>query len=219
MQRNYGIRKYSRKPKPIGTLAAQLRLLTEFANLRDEDAEKKFRVEHPEFLLQSNLLDSGWLLGFTQRVGASEQAVAHAKAIAEAQRNPALWKRDVLRRIWRGDEYANDYLKLLLYSSETTPHRVEFNWKRGEIVYEPRDQFEHAVYALFRNSRLAKVCENPDCPAQYFIAKRGTQRYCGEDCASVFQREWKLSWWREKGSKLRREERAQERKTKKGGRN
>lgn len=218
MQRNDSIRLYSRKPKAIGTLAAQYRLLAEFANLRDEDAEE-FRSRHPEFLLQANLRDSGWNLGFIERVGATEQALAHAKAIAEAQRNPVLRKRDVLRRIWRGDEYANDYLKLLLYSSKTSPHRVEFNWKRGELVYQPLDQFERAVYALFRNSRLVRVCENPDCPARYFIAKRRTQRYCGEDCASVFQRAWKLSWWKEKGSKLRREQRAEKRKTKKGGRN
>lgn len=218
MHNNKHIRHYSRKPKPVGTLAAHLRILREFANLRDEDAEK-FRTKHPEFLLHPQLIDFGWELGFIGRVGASEQAVAHAKAIVDAQSNPALRKRDVLRRIWRGDEYANDYLKLLLYSSQTTPHRVEFNWKRAEIVYQPLDDFERAVYALFLNSRLAKVCENADCPAPYFIARRRAQRYCGEDCALVFQQEWKRNWWKKKGSKMRSEQRSGKRNAKRGGRN
>lgn len=217
MQRQTYIRHYSRKPKPVGTLAGQADLLIRFANLRDEDAEK-FRGEHPEFLLHPHLLESGWEFGVTRRLGLSERVIAHAKAIADAQPNPALWKRDVLRRIWRSDEDANDYVKLLLYSSEMSPHRVEFNWKRGEIVYQPQDNFERAVYALFRNSGLAKVCENADCPAPYFIARRRTQRYCGEDCALVFQKQWKKNWWGKTGSKLRKRQRAKKRKAKKEGR-
>ena len=216
MQYKNDIRQYSRKPRPADTLAGQLLTLTKFANLRDEDAEK-FRAGYPEFLLQPNLRESGWALGVTERLGMNERAIAHAGAIADAQPNPALRKRDVLRRIWRADEYANDYVKLLLYSSEISPHRVEFNWKRGEIVYQPLDNFERAVYALFRNSGLAKVCENPDCPAPYFIAKRRSQRYCGEDCASVYQRLWKRKWWKKGGVVWRRKQRALKRKASKGG--
>jgi len=88
---------------------------------------------------------------------------------------------------------------------------MRFNWRRGELEYVPENELEEAVYALFRNSSLAKVCENPECPAKYFVAQRKSQRYCGKDCALVFQQQWKRNWWKEKGSELRREQR-----TKKG---
>src|SRR5206468_5503900 len=113
-------------------------------------------------------------LGVMSRLGMTAGASARARALAEVQPNPVLRKRDALRLIWRSDEYANDYLRLLLYSSKPTTDRVEFNWKRAEIVYQPEDEFEVAVYVLFRNSGLAKVCENEECPVPYFIARRMT---------------------------------------------
>jgi hypothetical protein len=83
------------------------------------------------------------------------------------------------------------------------PLPVIFDWQRGQIIYKPRTEFEHALYALFRQSALAKVCANRDCPAPYFIAEKTAQRY-HSDCAQVFQRQWKLQWWKEHGSKWRR---------------
>jgi hypothetical protein len=53
---------------------------------------------------------------------------------------------------------------------------------------------------------LTKVCGNPECPAPYYIAQRRSQRYCGEQCADLFQREAKRSWWQEHGN-LWREQR------------
>jgi hypothetical protein len=215
VQYTNNIRQYSRKPRPVGALAGQIRLLRQFANLRDEDAEK-FRGQHPEFLLAGHLKESGWELGVMLRLGMTAGATARARALAQVQPNPVLRKRDALRLIWRSDEYANDYLRLLLYSSSSTTDRVEFNWKRGEIVYQPKDDFEKAVYVLFRNSALAKVCENEGCPAPYFIATRSTQRYCSPDCAAIFQQKWKLDWWKRVGSKKRSEGRAKKKKAKKG---
>jgi hypothetical protein len=210
------IRPYSRKPAPVGTLAENLNLLERFANLRNEDAEK-FRAEHPGFLLLAQLQESGWDEGFVHRLK-SERARDRAREIARDEPIPALRKREVLRRIWRGDEFANEYLKVLLYSSSRITDRVEFNWKRGEIVYEPRDDFEKVVFTLFRNSTLARVCEAEDCPAPYFIAKRRRQRYCSPDCAAQFQKKWKLDWWRREGSQRRQEQRVEKaKKAKKGG--
>jgi len=135
-----------------------------------------------------------------------------AETIAKAQPDRALRIRELLRCIWRGDENADDYLKILLSGS-----RMRFNWRRGELEYAPENELEEAVYALFRNSSLAKVCENPECPAKYFIAQRKSQRYCGEECASVYQREWKRKWWKKKGAKLRSEQRRQKEKRKGDG--
>lgn len=56
---------------------------------------------------------------------------------------------------------------------------------------------------------LTKVCGNPECPAPYYIAQRKSQRYCGEQCADLFQREAKRNWWRERGSEWRETRREQ----------
>jgi hypothetical protein len=211
------IRHYSRKPKPAGTLAGQLRLLKEFANLRDEDAEK-FRSKHPDFLVLATLTSEGWLEGVVHRLGGGgpnliqHRALMLAETIAKLQPIPALRKRDILRAIWRADQYSNDYLKILLTGS-----RVEFDWKRGELVYSPENDFEYAIYALFRNSSRAKFCANPDCPAPYFIGARKSERYCSEDCAAVYQRKWKRNWWKQVGSSRRKEQRARKRKDAKRG--
>lgn len=218
MQQSNAIRPYSRKLRGFGNLAGQKRLLTDYVNLRDED-EKRFREKHPDFFLSENLTEEGWVNGFLLRLGGAgptivnAQALQLAKQLSDAYPNVALRMRDIVRLIWRGAPFANAYLKALLYGS-----RVEFDWKRGEITYAPENEFEEALYILFRNSPRAKVCENPDCPSPFFIAGRKSERYCSEDCALVFQREWKRNWWRRKGSESRRQQRAEKRRTKKGGR-
>ena len=211
--KDINIRHYSRKPKSVGTLASQLRVLGQFANLRDEDV-KKFRERHPDFSIASSLTEEGWIEGVVHRLGGggptlvSGRALVLAETIRKLQPNPALRKRDILRQIWNGDEASDDYLKILLAGS-----RVEFDWKRGEIVYKPQNEFELAVYALFRNSSRARICGNSECPSRYFIASRRSQVYCSEDCAGVYQKEWKRNWWKHKGSSRRRQQRAKKRKT------
>lgn len=199
--------KYSSKAKARGTLAAQLRTLSEFANLRDEDVEK-FRTKYPNFLVSKTLTEGGWIEGVVHRLGGSGpglisgRALMIAETIRKLQPTPSLRTRDMLRLIWKGDSDANDYLKVLLSGS-----RTQFDWNRGELVYGPQNELEEAIYALFRNSRLARVCENTDCPAPFFIAKRKSQRYCGEECASVYQKAWKRKWWNDKGAVRRQQQR------------
>jgi len=69
------------------------------------------------------------------------------------------------------------------------------DWRRGQFVHAPRTEFQKALYALLQNSWRARVCANPDCPAPYFLAAKGMQRYCSDGCSVVFQREWKRRWW------------------------
>jgi hypothetical protein len=210
---------YSSKPRARGTLAAQLRALSEFANLRDEDVEK-LRTKYPNFLVSKALTEDGWIEGVVHRLGGSgsrlisRRALMIAETIRKLQPTPALRTRDMLRLIWKGDSDANDYLKVLLSGS-----RTQFNWKRGELVYEPQNELEQAIYALFRNSRLARVCESTDCPAPFFIAKRKSQRYCGPECASVYQKQWKRRWWKDKGASRRKKQRMAKGLLKKGGGN
>jgi hypothetical protein len=45
-------------------------------------------------------------------------------------------------------------------------------------------QYLCLLLALERVERLRK-CENPDCPAPYFIARRKDRMFCSEDCAHL----------------------------------
>ena len=49
-----------------------------------------------------------------------------------------------------------------------------------------------------------RYCPNPTCPAPYFIARRRSQKYCGEDCSIPAQLEFKRAWWREHGDAWRK---------------
>jgi len=135
-----------------------------------------------------------------------------------------VWQlREDIRQVWQGH---SDKLKALLSpgvppeelpekerqayvskdESDTAgewawPPQITVDWQRSEFVYLPRTEFQRAVYALFRQSSLAKLCANPDCLTRYFIAGKAAQRYCSDACAKVFQREWKRRWWKKQGSK------------------
>ena len=138
-----------------------------------------------------------------------------------------MWqRRQDLREVWRGnsaklkaflspgvppEELSPEELNAYVSKDESDtagewawPPQVELDWQRSQFVYLPRTQFQRAVYELFRQSAFAKVCANPDCPAPYFVAHKTAQRYCMNECAQVFQREWKRRWWKERGKQWRR---------------
>lgn len=125
-----------------------------------------------------------------------------------------MWQmREALRRIWVGD--SDKLTEVLLpteaemmmdnseWASAWNP-QLKLDWQRGEFVYIPRNEFQEALYELWRRSSFVKRCVNSNCPAPYFIADKTTQRYCSESCAEVFQRAYKLRWWKEHGSEQRR---------------
>ncbi len=93
----------------------------------------------------------------------------------------------------------NDGLRRLMGS-----FTLKVDWARGSLVPEFETQFQRACYVLLKNSARARFCQNPDCCAPYFIAKRATQKYCGQDCLKPIQKKWKLEWWNRIGSKRRK---------------
>jgi hypothetical protein len=125
-------------------------------------------------------------------------------------------RREKLRGIWEGDE--DNALREFLLPPDPPPLEISgglqvglvwnspivFDLPRSQIVYQPRTDFQRAIYTLFLRSALAKVCGNPDCQAPYFVAKKATQRYCSDVCAQVFQKAWKKKWWAEHGEEWRR---------------
>ncbi len=214
----------SSKDRASKTLAEQtaerkpnLAALAELANLQDDRVSfERFARRWPEF--NAGDVGPGWWASIVQTT---------IPGFLPPQFADLYRRRESLRLVWRGD---SEMLGALLIP-ETPPYElpveereaffekkdaegrtielgkplpVTFDWQRGKITYKPRTEFESALYALFRQSSLAKVCANPECPAPHFIAGKTAQRYCGDACAKVFQREWKRRWWKEQGSKWRR---------------
>jgi len=58
------------------------------------------------------------------------------------------------------------------------------------------------LYAL-KHSHLLRFCANPTCKEPFFVARRGSQIYCGSECAKPAQKEAKLKWWNEYGAERR----------------
>jgi hypothetical protein len=50
-----------------------------------------------------------------------------------------------------------------------------------------------------------RVCDRPDCPNPYFVARHLGQRYCSQVCAQWAQREWKKKWWVSHGPDWRKQ--------------
>lgn len=84
------------------------------------------------------------------------------------------------------------------------PGIIGVDWKRRTIVYRPQTTLQAALYYLLQHSDKSKVCGNPDCPAPYFIAKRGNKKYCGDDCEAEARIKAKSRWWDEHGEEWRK---------------
>jgi hypothetical protein len=193
----------SSKSEKAATLADSelLEALTELANLRnDEAAFERFCNRWPG-------------LAYT-----SEKVPADVHDIEETKLPRKFWllheRQRYVREVWEGEM---DILKIFLlpdkppeevqadYEIKYWDVPIKFDWQNSVIAYEPRTEFQKALYILFRHSALVKVCGNPNCSTlPYFIAAKATQRYCSEQCAELFQREWKRKWWAEHGEQWRR---------------
>jgi hypothetical protein len=182
--------------------------LIELANLRDEPAAfERFARRWPVFAcVEDDPLYQ--LVGFHYGEQPTRMPPSLPKRFFRAWQ-----RREALRRIWVGDsDKLNEVLlpteaEMMMddeeWASAWNP-QLKLNWQRGEFVYIPRNEFQVALYELFRRSSFVKLCANSNCPAPYFIADKTTQRYCSESCAEVFQRAYKLRWWNEHGSERRR---------------
>ncbi len=206
--------------KNVKTLAGRkaeqsLHVLCELANLRDDPNDcERFAKRWP---------------GFVSPIGGGPgSGIKNPQNQEELRRkfHGLLSRRQTIRNIWRGGD--SDRLTDLLLPTEPPDDltweeadkyvdrdeagleigtlwrtQVVPDWRRGRFIYKPRTDFQHALYLLVSKSRLAKVCENPDCPAPYFIARKVVQRYCSDGCAGLFQRDWKRRWWAEHGHEWR----------------
>lgn len=228
---NSSIDKTSNNLAPKLAASELLPALKELANVRDDSAAfGRFASQFPGFVRVDERVGPAW---------ASILRVS-IPSFLPPEFAHMYRRREALRRIWCGD---SEMLAMLLlpevppeeaspkereaYIEKTDPEGraielskplpLTFDWQRSQITYEPQTEFQSALYALFRQSRLAKVCANPDCPAKYFIARRASQDYCSDGCAKVFQSKWKRQWWAENGKEWRRRNARKKTKRKHGG--
>jgi hypothetical protein len=82
--------------------------------------------------------------------------------------------------------------------------RVEIGmlWRIGDFSLVPNNDFQRALYLVFRQSWRARVC--PRCK-MFFVARKPKQIFCGTGCSAGNRLASKRKWWKRVGAKLRAE--------------
>ena len=121
-----------------------------------------------------------------------------------------------LREVWSGEVSGHKGAALVAFFlrlGERSEHRftgeptlqappIAVSWDTAEIVLIPSSPEEGLWLSLLHNSRRLAVCENPECPAPYFLRYRH-DRFCSKSCARFAQREYKRRWWAKHGKAWR----------------
>jgi hypothetical protein len=109
--------------------------------------------------------------------------------------------RDDLREVWRIPADSSEIIQEWLDSEPAL--RIAPDPYGGGFTLSP--QFSNLpgrlVFAIIRASNMLAVCENPDCPAPFFVAVKAVQRYCSSSCAAPAKRAAKMRWWRRNRSR------------------
>lgn len=200
---------YSSTVDSVKTLAKELPkgraegFLRELVNLRetDRDAVSRFQARYSEFILDSPEYRKIPLVGTAQSglavAGAFPRMIFNLQyLLRRAWDRPTAFDREVHLGYTLNKVYEQFIRATEKRPVEGTPqHKV---WKSiGFIVV--------GLTLARRVVDLMRRCENSDCPAPYFIAKRRTQKFCSEVCAAPAQREYKNAWWREHGKEWRQD--------------
>jgi hypothetical protein len=125
-------------------------------------------------------------------------------------------ERDRFRKSWYDEKL---HPLRVLHIEDSFDFSVEFHvqlqLESGTVDLVPGDLWTLICFLFQRDYYKLGYCENPDCPAPYFVKKRKTQKFCeAGPCVAFKQRKYALGWWNTEG-KQRRQKRQQERRTKK----
>lgn len=132
--------------------------------------------------------------------------------------------RDGLRQVW-GQDASIAQKQSVLQQWLVVPHPIP-TYRRGPFSYMGQsplrvDMWQPVLHAgkiepafhslraqliqavLEHHSKMA-ICQNPDCAAPYFMAKRSDQKYCERgECTAYAQRKYALEWWNREGRQSR----------------
>jgi hypothetical protein len=109
---------------------------------------------------------------------------------------------ELLRRAWSEPTPAEREIGILAVLVDLAQFYASKSGRRFALVQEP---LAPALLQAIHAADLMRICQNPDCPARYFIADRRTQKFCSEKCAGPAQREAKRRWWSEHGNKWKKQ--------------
>lgn len=90
-------------------------------------------------------------------------------------------------------------------------------YRYDTVLLSTDDLWKYISYSFLRHFSAGKigVCENPGCPAPYFLKGRRDQKYCElGPCTEYAHRQYALKWWREKGQRRRAKKRKSQGRTK-----
>jgi hypothetical protein len=129
--------------------------------------------------------------------------------------------RDDLRQVWNPsvvDKQKHDIVRGWFHWKPSPPPakfgRVGFDLKltmwepvlySGKILPAGSSLHAQLVQGVLEQFHRFAICQNPDCPTRYFLAKRSDQKYCERgECTAYAQRIYALGWWNRGGKDLRK---------------
>lgn len=112
---------------------------------------------------------------------------------------PVAEDRDRLSRKYSPPTYTEEEDEMIYQGAETTWEPT----RKGPIAYiDANTTWQYLCLLMtFEKRQNLRKCENPDCAAPYFIARRKDQMFCGEDCAHLIAAR---RWWARSGNQWRR---------------
>jgi hypothetical protein len=111
--------------------------------------------------------------------------------------------RDNLRAAWAGDNKSLEFIEL------SAGRYMRFAWQfgkggRAELLAEDLWAVICVFFLRDRAAGRTAICENPGCPARYFIRKRSTQKFCEVGpCKEYGARLRSNKWWQVHGEAWR----------------
>jgi hypothetical protein len=92
---------------------------------------------------------------------------------------------------------------------------ISIDWITGEFSYSPLNDFQRAVYLLFRENWRARSCSQ--C-RRLFVAGKPAQLYCSIPCSFAARRHRDRELWKTSGAANRRARKSRSKRRKLGGR-
>src|SRR6266566_8944968 len=106
--------------------------------------------------------------------------------------------RDRLRKAWPApQEEKQDFVDDLVHHSAIKHGISGFiaPISAGRLTAAPQHFLSQLAVAILENWRSFAICRNPECETRYFLAKRGTQKYCERGaCTDYAQRQYARAW-------------------------
>lgn len=175
--------------------------------LDDEKAALKFVESYgPLFASKEYLRKNGEardLLPLSSNESVRELLKEHPSADFYHYGVSNLWQqRAILRKAWEGDRAAIESIR------QHASANISSQWKfqRGQIDITAPDAWTVVciLFLIDHESGNTVKCENPDCPASYFVRKRRTQKFCESGpCVAYGQRLRANRWWKQHGEEWR----------------